>query len=397
VGLSKKINVGVLFGGRSAEHEVSLVSARSIISALDDSKYNVVPIGISKGGRWLVGDLAMESLKRGEVNPHLSVYFPPDPTVKRLLPFNEEMDIPDIKPYLGSLDVIFPVLHGPFGEDGTIQGLLELADIAYVGAGVLGSSVSIDKIVQKQICGQAGLPIVKYLWFKARDWLKNSTHDDVPLLINQLANMPRGQMIEIIVEQLDLPVFVKPANLGSSVGISKVKTEDDLYSAIEIALRYARKVIIEKAVPHAREIEVAVLGNEAPQSSLAGEVIPSNEFYDYNAKYIDGASTLEIPAKLPEEIHEGIQLTAIKAVLAVEAEGMARVDLLLDDENNQFYLNEVNTIPGFTKISMYPKLWQASGKSYPTLLDELIQLAIQRHDQKSALQTTFVPEAEWYK
>jgi D-alanine-D-alanine ligase len=204
-------------------------------------------------------------------------------------------------------------------------------------------------------------------------------------------------MVEIIVEQLGLPVFVKPANLGSSVGISKVKEEEKLYSAIELALRYDRKVIVEQAVPSAREIEVAVLGNEAPRSSLAGEVIPSNEFYDYNAKYIDGASTLEIPAKLPEEIHEGIQLTAIKAALAVEAEGMARVDILLDDESKRFYLNEINTIPGFTKISMYPKLWEASGKSYSALLDELIRLALQRHSQKSRLQTSFEPKAQWYK
>jgi len=387
--VSRKLTIGVLFGGRSTEHQVSLVSATSVLNALDSDKYDIVPIGITPDGQWLVGQHALALLKQGKMDPQLKVFLPADPTIKKLA----RIDTGD---YGEKIDVIFPVLHGAFGEDGTMQGLLELADLPYVGADVLGSAVAMDKIVQKQVCVQAGLPAVDYVWFRAVDWFAQSD-GPAPVIEKQLANMSQEEIVQTIEEQLGLPVFIKPPNLGSSVGISRAAHHDELCAGIELALQFDRKVLIEAAVPNAREIEVAVLGNDRPRASVAGEVIPSNEFYDYDAKYVDNASKLVIPADVPEKIHDAIREAAVKSVIAVGAEGMSRVDFILDSRTNKFYLNEINTIPGFTSISMYPKLWAATGLSYPELLDELIRLAIERHDKKAALKTSYQPTKEWHK
>ena len=387
--MSRKLTIGVLFGGRSTEHQVSLVSATSVLNALDSDKYDIVPIGITPDGQWLVGQHALALLKQGKMDPQLKVFLPADPTIKKLA----RIDTGD---YGEKIDVIFPVLHGAFGEDGTMQGLLELADLPYVGADVLGSAVAMDKILQKQVCVQAGLPAVDYVWFRAVDWFAQSD-GPAPVIEKQLANMSQEKIVQTIEEQLGLPVFIKPPNLGSSVGISRAAHHDELCAGIELALQFDRKVLIEAAVPNAREIEVAVLGNDRPRASVAGEVIPSNEFYDYDAKYVDNASKLVIPADVPEKIHDAIREAAVKSVIAVGAEGMSRVDFILDSRTNKFYLNEINTIPGFTSISMYPKLWAATGLSYPELLDELIRLAIERHDKKAALKTSYQPTKEWHK
>jgi len=395
--VAKKLRVGIIFGGRSTEHEVSLVSAGSVINALDKNKYEVVPIGITHNGEWLAGTDTVKLLKENKGNEKYKVYLPPDPTVKFLLKKESTGLSVSEANKTEKLDVIFPVLHGTYGEDGTIQGLLELANIPYVGAGVLGSSLSMDKILQKQVCRQSGVPVADFLWFRSVDWQKNKAGGDVKPLQNQLMNKTRDGMVDDIVNNLGLPVFVKPPNMGSSVGISKAHDKKELLKAIHVALEYDRKVLVEKAVPNAREIEVSVLGNEEPRASVTGEVIPSNEFYDYNAKYVDDASELRIPAEIPEHLSTAIRQTAINGVLAVEAEGMARVDFLLEKDTNNFYLNEINTIPGFTRISMYPKLWQASGLSYSDLLDELIRLAIDRHEKRASLNTTFQPSKEWYK
>jgi len=395
--VAKKLRVGVICGGRSAEHQVSLVSAGSVIKALDKDKYEVIPIGITNRGEWLAGVNAIKLLKENKENEKLKVFLTPDPTVKALIRNDiSQHTVSDLK-QTEKIDVVIPILHGTYGEDGTIQGLLELANIPYVGAGVLGSSLSMDKILQKQVCRQSGLPVADFVWFRGVDWGKNKAAGGVQPLQNQLINMTWDEMVAAVINELGLPVFVKPPNMGSSVGISKAHDKKELEQAIHLALKYDRKVLIEKAIPNAREIEVSVLGNEEPKASVTGEVIPSNEFYDYDAKYVDDASDLKIPANIPDDVSTEIRQTAIKGVLAVEAEGMARVDFLLEKDTNKFYLNEINTIPGFTQISMYPKLWQASGLSYGELLDELIRLAIDRHEKRSRLNTTFKPKKEWYK
>ena len=391
----KKIRIAVIFGGRSGEHEVSLVSAGSVMEALDKSKYEITPIGISKSGQWLVGENSLQLLAEGREKKLIPACLPADPQAAQLVALQENQRLPD--QLAGkSFDVVFPVLHGPYGEDGTLQGLLELADLPYVGAGVLGSAISMDKIMQKHICRQMGLPVVDFLWFRDLDWQMNSNSQGRPLLPDQLANMTRQEMIQAIVDDLKLPVFVKPPNMGSSVGIHKAHTVKELQAAITDALRYDRKVIIEKAVANARELEVSLLGNSQPRASLVGEIVPSNEFYDYNAKYVDDASQFIIPADLPEELQQDIRDTALRAFLAVECEGMARADFLLQRDSNRFFLSELNTIPGFTRISMYPKMWQASGLSYSDLLDELIRLALERHQRRQKLVTSYRPDKDWY-
>lgn len=387
----KKIRIGVIFGGRSTEHQVSLVSATSVINALNPEKYDIVPIGITPQGQWLSGEQSLALLKEGKSSEKLVAYMTADPTIKSLVA-KESMTAASEK-----LDVVFPVLHGSYGEDGTMQGLLELADIPYVGAGVLGSAVAMDKIVQKQVAQQAGLKTVDYLWFKTVDWQNYQPGAKHPTIANQLANMSQAEMLQKIIAKLGWPVFVKPPNLGSSVGISKARNVNELRDGIETALRFDRKVLVEKAVPNAREIEVAVLGNEHPRASIPGEVIPSNEFYDYDAKYVDNASAIKIPAELPADVLAAIQTMAIQSVVAVEAEGMSRVDFLVNGATNEIFLNEINTIPGFTSISMYPKMWAASGLTYAELLDELIRLAINRHTQKKALATSYQPKEDWYR
>jgi D-alanine-D-alanine ligase len=375
--MAKKIRVGVIFGGRSVEHEVSLVSAASVIGALDKEKYDILPIGITPEGRWLSSAEALALLKeKGKIDDLPEHILVPDPRKRGLVPLrNSSAEVP---PH--PIDVIFPVLHGTYGEDGTIQGLFELAEIPYVGSGVLGSALGMDKVVQKQLLRQAGIPVTPDIWFYLEEFLK-----------------AQRKLIASIERKLGYPCFVKPANLGSSVGISKAHDRKELVGAIRHAGEYDLKVLVEKGIERAREIECSVLGNDDPIASVPGEVIPSNEFYDYDAKYVDGKSTSVIPAKLPRSVARKVQQYAVDSFKVLNCSGMARVDFLVTRGRNRIYVNELNTIPGFTSISMYPKLWQASGLSYPELLDRLIQLAFERHRGKVNLKTTYSPKTDWYK
>lgn len=364
--MKKRIRVGVLFGGRSGEHEVSLVSAASVIRALDPAKYQVVPIGISREGQWRLGSQALKLLpdvldKGTAVIPSI------DPQGPKLVPLNEARH-PMARP---RLDVVFPVLHGTFGEDGTIQGLLELAGIPYVGAGVLGSAAAMDKDVMKRLFRDAGLPVVEWLMVLRGEWKRHP-----------------ARLRKQIEAKLDYPLFVKPANLGSSVGISKVRGRAELAAALDLAAAYDRKLIVEMGLD-AREIECSVLGNDQPEASEPGEIIPVNEFYDYEAKYVKEGSELIIPAKLSRAQTRLVKDLALRAFRAVDCAGMARVDFLLDRPSNKLFVNEVNTIPGFTPISMYPKMWEASGLPYPDLLDRLIQLAFERQREKEQTRYDF--------
>jgi D-alanine-D-alanine ligase len=388
----KKVPVGILFGGRSGEHEVSLLSAASVLQAIDKDKYEVVPIGITKAGHWLTAADA-ENLLQGKlvIEPrHLragdpdttqaaavlaqgeAVVVPPEPTHRQsgLVPFQTEASqMRRASDRAINVDVIFPALHGTFGEDGTIQGLLELADIAYVGAGVLGSAAGMDKDIMKSLFMAAGIPIVKHVTILRSQWEKESK-----------------KVQKFVESKLRFPVFVKPANLGSSVGISKAHNRKELGPAIEEAAKFDRKIVIEQGVGgkknKAREIECSVLGNDDPSASIPGEIVPVKEFYDYNAKYLDEGSELIIPAKLSKAETKKVQELAVQAFQAVDCSGLARVDFLMDPATRKIYLNEINTMPGFTAISMYPKLWAASGLEYPDLIDRLIQLGIERHADK---------------
>ncbi len=373
--MPSKIRIGVIFGGRSSEHQVSLVSAASVMGALPADRYEVVPIGITPDGRWISSTGALGLMKEGGVpasQPEHTLL--PEPGRQGLIGAGGGTSDPI------RLDVIFPVLHGTFGEDGTMQGLLELADIPYVGAGVLGSAVGMDKIVQKQLFEQAAIPVPRYCWFYAA-------------AVNEA---PR-KAAAVVERRLRYPVFVKPANTGSSVGISKAHDRKELLRAFEEAVQYDRKVIVEQGIRDVREIEVSVLGNDDPEASVPGEIIPSNEFYDYDAKYVDGKSTAVIPARIPRASARKAREYAVRAYRAIDCAGMARADFLMARRTGRIYINELNTIPGFTAISMYPKLWEASGLSYPELLDRLIQLAIERHRQTRALRRTYNPSRAWYQ
>ena len=395
----KKLRVGVLFGGRSGEHEVSLLSAASVLKAIDKKKYEVVPIGITKEGQWVTADHAERLLKgRAADAPkprHLRAGDPETTSAAAVLAKGEGVVVPpmpgrdhsalvpfetgasEVHPahHPIDVDVIFPVLHGTFGEDGTIQGLLELADIAYVGAGVLGSAAGMDKDVMKRLFRDAGIPIVPHVTLLRSVWRSE------PKKVRQ--------QIESV---LKYPVFVKPANLGSSVGISKVHDASELAAAMDDAARYDRKIVVEQGVGgkngKAREIECSVLGNDHPIASVPGEVVPIKEFYDYNAKYLDEGSKLVIPARLPKSKQNSVRRLAIAAFQAVDCAGLARVDFLMDPANKKIYVNEINTLPGFTSISMYPKLWAASGISYSDLIDQLIQFGLERHADKKQNQYT---------
>ena len=353
-----KLRVGVIFGGRSGEHEVSIASAASIFKHLDRSRYDPVPIRIEKDGRWALTSKAPTAISAAEVLKQSSTE-----ALQTIEPTAA------VSP--SGIDVVFPVLHGTNGEDGTIQGLLELANVPYVGCGVLGSAAGMDKAVMKKLFTVAGLPVGPYVVALRHEW------DRDPAGIRQRVR-----------DELRYPVFVKPANLGSSVGISKAKADADFNAAMELALQFDRKVVIEAAVPNAREIECAVLGNDDPEASLPGEVVPSREFYDYEAKYIDDNSKTIIPAPLSDAETAEIRRLSIEAFKAVECSGMARVDFLLSRDTGGLFVNEVNTIPGFTTISMYPKMWEATGLPYPALLDRLIQLALERHGEKQRLRTS---------
>ncbi|MGC1686566.1 MAG: D-alanine--D-alanine ligase family protein [Candidatus Acidiferrales bacterium] len=359
---TKKLRVGILFGGRSGEHEVSLASAASVIRALDPEKYEAVPIGITKEGRWLAGlgaqKLLPEVLKNGE-----RVVLPADPSAASLLPVTTAAGDEGSRGI--RVDVMFPVLHGTFGEDGTVQGLLELAGLPYVGAGVLASSVGMDKDVQKRLFEYAGLPIVPFVAVSRKEWERE----------------PKRTLAKIQ-KELRYPLFVKPATLGSSVGMSRVEKAKELPAALNLAAEFALKLIVEKAV-NAREIEVSVLGNEDPKASIPGEIIPHREYYDYTAKYLEEGTRLEIPAKLTRGQAKKIQEYAIRAFRAIDGAGMARADFFVDKKTSRIFINELNTIPGFTSISMYPKMWEASGISYKELIDRLIQLALALHAEKA--------------
>jgi len=366
----RKIRIGVVFGGQSSEHEVSLASARSVIRAMDPEKYEVVPIGITRTGAWLTGGDPMGLLRSGVDAadlPRLGSMLAPDPTGEasaEIVQFaggaGEELSA-----HLGGrLDIIFPVLHGPMGEDGTIQGFLEFSGIPYVGSGVLGSAVSMDKGVMKDVFRARGLPVPAYLLVTRKQWEISPQ--------------------EVLVEAerlLTYPMFAKPANMGSSVGVSKIHDASEFVSALDLAARYDRRLLIEQGMD-ARECECAVLGNDRAQASVVGEIVPGNEFYDYRAKYVDDNSAAIIPADIPDSLAQQIRHLAVEAFKAVDAAGMARVDFFVARDLSTAWLNEINTIPGFTRISMYPKLWEASGLPYPALIDRLVELALERHEER---------------
>jgi D-alanine-D-alanine ligase len=361
--MSRKLRVGVIFGGRSGEHEVSILSAKSVIENLNPERYEVLPIGISKTGIWHCGSASFAALGTE----------PPKRLLEQAAGNGWVASAPPVPaPSLpGSvaeaIDVVIPVLHGPYGEDGTVQGLFELLNIPYVGAGVLASAVGMDKAMMKTVFAQAGLPQCKYVTF-----LRSRYEQEADTILDEIE------------KTLGYPCFVKPANMGSSVGISKAKNREELPQAIEHAARYDRKLIVEEAVD-AREIEVAVLGNDDPRTSVPGEIISSSEFYDYNAKYIDGKSTLIIPADLTPEQTDTVRQMAKAAFQAIDASGLSRVDFFLERKSGKFLVNEINTFPGFTVYSMYPKLWEATGIPYDQLLDELIRLALERHQEKKQM------------
>ena len=374
-----KLRVGVIFGGRSGEHEVSLMSAHSIINALDPMKYSITQIGITHEGEWLSGENVLSALENNKrEGTFLAVLFPD--TKRPGLYKVGRTDYGENLEKVAELDVIFPVLHGTFGEDGTLQGLLELQSVAYVGAGVLGSSLAMDKGSCIDVIRGYGIPVVETSVVLRSDIYKNM--NDVLAKAETLA--------DIYTPPVDspYPLFVKPANLGSSVGITKCRNRSDLVEGLIEAARYDLRVLIQRGV-NAREIEVSVLGNEYPEASLPGEIIPSREFYSYESKYIDNTSELIIPAPLPGNITEQVQSLAIRAFKAIDCAGMARVDFLLDKRTDELFFSEINTIPGFTKISMYPKLWEASGLPYSDLLDRLISLALERKADKDRIERQY--------
>jgi D-alanine-D-alanine ligase len=369
--VTKKIRLGLIFGGRSAEHEVSLRSAQSVLNAIDPDKYDVTLIGISKAGKWLAGADPLKSLAAGDLSGLSNAALLGEPGKHELLVLNAPAGGALHLAPSAEFDVVFPLLHGPYGEDGTVQGLLELADLPYVGAGVLASAVAMDKAVCKQLLRAAGIPVT--------DWqlaLRSAIQADAEAVAASAA------------EAFAFPIFTKPCNLGSSVGVIKAHTFAELVAALRESARYDRRVLIEPGI-NAREIEVSVLGNAFPQASVAGEVVPVNEFYDYEAKYIAEGSALLIPAPIPAETAEQARRYAVAAFQAIDAAGLARVDYLLDRDNGRLYLNEINTLPGFTSISMYPKLWEASGVSYADLIDRLVTLALERQAERDQTVKTY--------
>src|SRR5262245_57886156 len=379
-----KIRIGVIYGGRSGEHEVSLASAAAVFKNLDPARYDAVPILVTKEGRWnlpaepprleAAADAIAASRSKGAIESSREAHLVAHPGGDTLLTIERS---PTGSPQTAvavsglALDVVFPVMHGPYGEDGTVQGLLELANVPYVGCGVLASATGMDKAVMKQLFTANSLPICDYEVILARDWRRDER-----------------DVLTRVTTKLGFPLFVKPANLGSSVGISKAHHAAELRTAINLAAEFDRKIVIEAAVQNAREIECAVLGNDDPDASVPGEIIPSREFYDYEAKYLDEGSRSVIPADLTDALAADVRRLSIAAFKAVDGAGMARVDFLLARDTSMLYVNELNTIPGFTTISMYAKLWEASGLSYPALLDRLIDLAIDRHREKQRLRTS---------
>lgn len=366
----KKISIGVVFGGRSGEHEVSLVSAASVIKALNKEKYSVLEIGITKEGKWHAGKGCLKAFKQGKLNGLRQVFISTDPQKASLL-FDDGT--------FAKLDIVFPVLHGPFGEDGTIQGLFEMMNIPYVGCGVLASSTAMDKLQSKALWERAGLSVVEYVGFNRTAWQKE----------------PKKILLDIK-KTIGIPCFVKPSNMGSSVGITKVKKLKDLTSAINFAAKFDRRILVEKAV-NGREIECAVMGNDEVLAGPLGEIIVGGEFYDYYDKYVNGVSMTQVPANLPIKISDKIKELCIKAYKLIDCCGFARVDTFLDRDTGKIYLNEINTIPGFTSISMYPKMMISHGMTYEQLIDKLIELGFERFNDKEKNQIAFDSGSDWYK
>lgn len=374
--VANRLRVGIIFGGKSGEHEVSLASAQAVARALDRSKYAVGLIGITKEGRWVSGDDALRHLAAISPTPLLA---PESESASGAVsaPIHSAELVPSATTTspLATIDVAFPLVHGPLGEDGTLQGLLELADIPYVGAGVAASAVGMDKALMKAVFRAHNLPVLDWLVILRREW--ETQPDDVIYRVESV---------------LGYPCFIKPANLGSSVGVSKARNRDELRRALELAAQYDRKLIAERAAQNAREIECSVLGNDDPIASVPGEVIPRREFYDYAAKYAsDSGTELIVPAELAPELARGAQELAVRAFKAIDASGMARVDFFLERGTHKLLLNEINTIPGFTSVSMYPRMWQQSGISFADLIDRLIQLALERHADKRKSKIAYEP------
>lgn len=368
---SNKKRIGILFGGRSSEHEVSVASANSILNVIDTAKYEIELIGITKKGEWVVADDARKLLNGEQVNPSSRLFIPADPVENKFAVLDNKNDA--IDGFIGRLDAVFPILHGPYGEDGTIQGLLEIAGIPYVGAGVAASAVGMDKILMKHIFIAHGLPTVDSIHFLRKEW-----------------HSGKERLKQLITGKIKFACFVKPANAGSSIGITKVHSLDELDSAVELAAEFDRKILVERGI-EGREIECSVLGNDHPEASVPGEIIPSNEFYDYDAKYINDSSELIIPAKLSNETTKRVRELSVMAFKALDCAGMARVDFLIEESTGKVYLNELNTIPGFTSISMYPKMWEASGLTYTDLVKKLIDLAFERFEDTMLRKTSYLP------
>lgn len=362
--MDKKLRLAVLYGGKSGEHNVSLLSAASVIQALDMNKYEVIPVGIHTDGTWEYGEKPLQMISH-----HLK----PELVNKLESKLSSSLPVSQGFPALqqSEIDIVFPVLHGTYGEDGTVQGLLEILDLPYVGAGVLASSVGMDKIVMKKVLEAESIPQGRYTFFLTKQF--ETTREEV---LNQIEKM------------FGYPCFIKPANLGSSVGISKASNRAELVNALKVAGKYDRKIIVEEFID-AREVEVAVLGNDCPEASMPGEVIPENEFYDFEAKYTEGKLTTRIPADFPDEVLERIRSLAVKAFKAIDGSGLARIDFFVRKDTGEILLNEINTMPGFTPLSMYPKLWAYSGISYPELINKLVQLGLERYAEKAQLVTTF--------
>jgi D-alanine-D-alanine ligase len=369
--METKLRIAVIFGGRSGEHEVSLVSALSVLEVLDPQKYEIFQVGITHAGQWLTGPDARAELEKGITDALTPCTLLPDASSKPALYILRNSKNGTWMEHLTDIDVVFPVLHGTYGEDGTMQGLLELTDVAYVGAGVTGSSVGMDKGIFKDVMRANEIPTVESIIV-----LRSEIEKDMEAVLRRAETVA------------DYPLFVKPANLGSSVGISKCNNRSDLAEGLMEAAAYDRRILIERGV-EAREIEVSVLGNDAPEASFPGEILPSREFYSYESKYVDGTSGLLIPAPLPAETTEEIRSSAIRAYKAIDCAGMARVDFFLEKATGKVMLNEVNTIPGFTSISMYPKLWDATGLPYAQLVDRLIELALERKADRDRTERRF--------
>ena len=370
----KKMRIGILFGGRSGEHEVSIMSARSILKAIDREKYEVVMIGITKQGRWICGDDSMRILETGPeaVGSAPAAVLLADPDFNSIFRVSERAGGREFSlSRVVELDVLFPVLHGTYGEDGTMQGFFELADIAYVGSGVLGSAVAMDKGIFKSVMRAAHLPVLPAVIFNRSEY-----------------QLDPEAIIQHVLQEMTFPLFVKPVNLGSSVGVTKASDSNALRSGLDEAARWDRRLLVEQGI-EAREIEVSVLGNDVPNPSVAGEIVPGREFYDYEAKYMNDDSEFLIPAPIPDAQLERVRRLAVAAFKAADCAGMARVDFLLDKSSNELWLNELNTIPGFTNISMFPKLWKASGLEYTEIIDRLIELALERKEQRDCVEHSF--------